>query len=433
MRVLIYSANFAPDLTGIGKYSGDMAAWLVDHGYDVHVVAAPPYYPEWQVPPEYRPGYRRGYRRERWHNMSVWRAPLWVPKSPTGTKRILHLLTFALSSIPLMLAQIRWRPEIVLTVAPAFLCAPVGWATARLSGAKAWLHLQDFEIDVAFRLSLLKGARLQRFVQRIERWMLRRFDSVSSISYRMVESLINKGVPPARARFFPNWVDTRRIAPRPSNNAYRRLLGISEQAVVVLFSGSLSRKQGLMIIPHVASLLQHRRDVVFVICGDGVMKPQLEAAVQALSNVRFLSLQPTEKLGELLAMADIHLLPQSPGAADLVLPSKLTGMLASGRPIIATCEPSSEIERTVSKCGVVVPPEDAAAVAEAIIRLADDPPTRTRLGRRAREWAESQLERDAVLGRIFGAVQTEPASETPNPVTGAALKETIAVGEKQPA
>ncbi len=119
MKVLIYSTNFSPEPTGIGKYSGEMAAWLADQGHEVRVVAAPPYYPTWKVDPAYA---RPLFRRETWHGVEVLRAPLWVPKSPRGLTRMLHLLSFAVSSFPLMLAQVAWRPDLVLTVAPAF-CA----------------------------------------------------------------------------------------------------------------------------------------------------------------------------------------------------------------------------------------------------------------------------------------------------------------------
>jgi colanic acid biosynthesis glycosyl transferase WcaI len=174
-----------------------------------------------------------------------------------------------------------------------------------------------------------------------------------------------------------------------------------------MFSGSLGGKQGLMVIPAVAKLLTARKDIVFVICGDGVEKPRLEAAAEGLSNVRFLPLQPFERLGELLCTADVHLLPQSPGAADLVLPSKLSGMLASGRPVISTCRPGTELETVVSKCGLVVPPDDDAAFAAAVCRLADNAATRVELGRRARNYAETNFERDAILGRLFGPVVGE--------------------------
>jgi colanic acid biosynthesis glycosyl transferase WcaI len=403
MRILIYSANFAPEPTGIGKYSGEMAAWLVEHGHEVRVVAAPPYYPTWKVEQKYL---WPPFRREQWRGVDVWRAPLWVPKAPSGLTRLLHLLSFVITSFPVMLWQIGWRPDLVLTVAPAFMCAPAGLLTARLTRAKAWLHLQDFEVDVAFQMGLLKGKLFQRLVLRIERWVLRRFDTVSTISDRMIERLLTKGVAQAQTRYFPNWVDVTRIRPT-TTGSYRSKLGISPDAVVVLFSGSLGGKQGLMVIPKAAVHLAARSDIVFVVCGDGVMKPSLETAVAGLPNVRLMPLQPSGRLADLLGMADIHLLTQSPDAADLVLPSKLSGMLASGRSVIATCRSDTEISEIVSKCGVVVEPENASDLALAIIKLADDRELRLELGRRARAFAEASFERDAVLGAMFSSLEPE--------------------------
>jgi colanic acid biosynthesis glycosyl transferase WcaI len=403
MRILIYSANFAPEPTGVGKYSGEMASWLAEHGHEVRVIAAPPYYPMWKIDREYL---WPPFRHEQWRGVDVWRAPLWVPSSPSGVTRLLHLLSFAITSFPLMIWQIGWRPDLVLTVAPAFMCAPAGLLTARLCRAKAWLHLQDFEVDVAFGMGLLKGKLLQRIVLRIERWVLRRFDSVSTISGRMVERLLTKGVMPSRTRYFPNWVDVARIRPVTSG-AYRAKLGIPSDAVVVLFSGTLGGKQGLSVIPEAATLLAARSDIVFVICGDGVMKPTLEAAAAALPNLRVLPLQPLGQLADLLGMADIHLLPQSPDAADLVLPSKLSGMLASGRPVIATCRSGTEISAIVSQCGIVVEPESSSDLARAIVKLADDPESRFELGRSARVFAEANFERDAVLGTMFRPLESQ--------------------------
>jgi colanic acid biosynthesis glycosyl transferase WcaI len=403
MRILIYSANFAPEPTGIGKYSGDMAWWLAEHGHEVRVVCAPPYYPAWEVDKKYRWPL---FRRERWRGVDVWRTPLWVPKSPSGLTRLLHLFSFAITSFPVMLWQIGWRPDVVLTVAPAFMCAPAGLLTAWLCRAKRWLHLQDFEVDVAFSMGLLKGRLLRRMVLRMERWLLRRFDTVSTISGRMVERLLSKGVNLNKTRYLPNWVDLGRIKP-PRNGSYRSKLGIPADVIVVLFSGTLGGKQGLMAIPETAKLLESRKDIVFVVCGDGVMKPQLESAASELPNVRFMPLQPSGRVSDLLGMADIHLLPQSPDAADLVLPSKLAGMLASGRPVIATCRAGTEISEIVARCGLVVAPENSVELAHAIIKLADDPEARSQLGRRARIFAEENFERDAVLSTMFATDANE--------------------------
>ncbi len=142
----------------------------------------------------------------------------------------------------------------VLTVAPAFMCAPAGLLTAWLCRAKRWLHLQDFEVDVAFSMGLLKGRLLQRFVLRMESWLLRRFDTVSTISGRMIQRLLSKGVPAGKARYFPNWVDLDSNQTYRRTASYRAKLGIPQELIVVLFSGTLGGKQGLMVIPEAARL-----------------------------------------------------------------------------------------------------------------------------------------------------------------------------------
>ncbi len=403
MRVLIYSANFWPEQVGIGKYSGEMANWLVSQGHEVRVVAAPPYYPNWRICQGYRwPPYKREMRA----GISIWRAPLWVPKSPGGLRRMLHLLSFALASLPAVLCQMFWRPQVVLTIAPALVCAPAGWLLARLCGARAWLHIQDFEVDIAFNMGLLKSGLLQRVALGLERWLLRRFDTVSSISHRMVSRLVAKGVAGERTRYFPNWVDISHVSPSCSGGSYRRELAVPPEKLVVLYSGTLGAKQGLLIIPEIAKLLAGRSDILFVICGDGALKEELKTRTRDLPNVLLLPLQPFERLGELLTMANIHLLPHSSDAADLVLPSKLTGMLASGRPVVATCAPDTELASVVSQCGMVTTPEDPEHLARVVLKLADNPRLRAELGRRARAWAEEHLQRDVVLGRVF-------ASDTP--------------------
>jgi colanic acid biosynthesis glycosyl transferase WcaI len=396
MRVLIYSANYAPEPTGIGKYSGEMAEWLAAKGHDVRVVAAPPYYPNWKVAEGYAWPL---YRREKLNGVDVWRAPLWVPAQPSGLKRVLHLLSFAVSSAPVMLRQVGWSPDVVLTVAPAMACAPMGWLTARLSGATAWLHVQDFEVDVAFQMNLLKGRFAQRLALWCERTLMRRFDKVSSISTKMVERLRSKGIDADAVELFPNWVDTHGVMPLAGVSSYRAELGIGSDKVVALFSGTWGAKQNLLAIPAAARKLAHRSDLEFVICGDGVMRAELEAACAGLPNVRLLPLQPKERLGDLLGLADIHLLTQSADAEDLVLPSKLTGMLSSGRPVVATCRADTEIAAVVSNCGLVVSPTCVDELAQAIVQLADKPALRAELGSHGRNYAEHALAKDPILAR----------------------------------
>ncbi len=408
MKILLYSVNFAPEPVGIGKYSGEMAAWLVAQGHDVRVVCAPPYYPDWKLDKAYRPGL---YYRENWQGVEVLRAPLWVPRNPGGLKRILHLLSFAVSSLPLMLSQCVWRPDVVFTVAPALICAPTGYVVAKLCNAKSWLHIQDFEVDVAFKMGLLKGQRLKTMALNMERWLMGRFDMLSSISGNMIKQLLAKGRTRENTFLFPNWVDIDHVTPLKTVSSYRAEMGIAPEATVAMFSGTLGGKQGLIVIPEAAKLLLHRKDIVLVICGNGAFKPLLQSMAEHLPNLKLLPLQPFARLGDLLGMADIHLLPQSQDAEDLVLPSKMSGMLASGRPVIATCRMDTEIASVVGECGLLVEPGNSAALAQAIEKLADHPELRLQLGINARHYAETHVASDSVLSRLEEELEAQVFGE----------------------
>lgn len=400
MRVLIVSLNFSPELTGIGKYSGEMAKWFGAAGHDVRVVCAPPYYPAWKVSEGFS---STRYSRERWCGIEVFRSPLWVPSQPGGLKRLLHLASFALSTLPVLLAQWHWKPDVVWVVEPPLMCAPAAAAFASLRGAKSWLHIQDYEVDAAFDLGLIKGNSLRRWMQAAERWLMRRFDRVSTISGRMVDRALAKGVVPDRVVHFPNWVDISGIAPLAVPSAYRAELGMAPDTLVALYSGNMGNKQGLEILADVARLLQGEPRIQFVFGGNGSGRADLQARCAGLANVRFLDLQPLERLNDWLGLADVHLLPQRADAADLVMPSKLTGMLASGRSVLATAMPETELGRVVTQdaaCGLVVPPENAAAMAEALRALAADPARRAELGANGRRYAEAELSQDVILRRF---------------------------------
>lgn len=397
MKVLIYGINYSPELTGIGKYTGEMAEFLAAQGHDVRVVTAPPYYPDWAT----WSGYSASrYKIEYIAGVRVLRVPLWVPRKVSGTRRLLHLASFALSSLPALLAQWRWKPDIVWLTEPPLFCSPAGLVFAGLRGAKSWLHIQDYEIDAAFELGMLRGKHLRSIVASGERWLMRRFDRVSTISQRMLERAKAKGVADQRLIFMPNWADVSSIRPLGSDSSYRDELGIHSKAIVALYSGNMGGKQGLEVLAEVAHLLQSVAEIQFVFCGNGAGRADLVERCRSLRNVRFLDLQPVERLGELLGLADIHLLPQRADAADLVMPSKLTGMLSSGRPIVAGAGRETELGQVVSECGIIVTPEDSVAFASAVASLASEPELRSRLGRRARELAENRFARDAVLRRF---------------------------------
>jgi len=291
----------------------------------------------------------------------------------------------------------------MLVIEPSFLNALATLLVAKCSGALAWLHVQDFEIDLAFDLQQFRSRRLRSVVGAIERWAMRRFDMVSTISGRMLERLREKGVSEERSVLFPNWVDT---------NAIHPIYGSSTGKIAALYSGTTGVKQGLEILIDAARMIQDQSHIVIVICGDGT--DRLQELAKGLDNVRFLPLRPIELLNDLLNTADIHLLPQKASVADLVMPSKLLGMVASGRPVIATAKGGTEVARVVAECGIVVAPEDAGALADAIVSLAGDPERRQRLGRKAREFAVRACEKDAIIGAFERELLSRVSKENLN-------------------
>jgi colanic acid biosynthesis glycosyl transferase WcaI len=249
---------------------------------------------------------------------------------------------------------------------------------------------------------MLRKPWLRKLVLAMERGLMRRFDRVTSISQRMLARLREKGVREEQLGFFPNWVDTDLIRPLHGGNALRLALGITTDTPILLYSGNMGEKQGLEVIVEVARAFEEAtHKALFMLCGDGAARPRIERAAAGLTNVRFLPLQPVERLNELLNLADIHLLPQREGAEGLVMPSKLTAIMASGKPVVAGAHSDSDVGRAAAAGGLVVPPGDAGAFAVAIGRLLADAAMRDRLGSSGRDYAVAHWEKSAVLRRAL--------------------------------
>jgi colanic acid biosynthesis glycosyl transferase WcaI len=395
LKILIIGINYAPEVVGIGKYTSEMAEWLGGRGHSIRVITAPPYYPQWEIAAGYS-GAR--YQVERHGDIRVIRCPLWVPRKLDALRRILHLASFALSSFPVLIQQaFVFRPDLILVIQPPFLCAPGAWLAACLCRARLWMHIQDYEIDAAFEVGLLKHSGIERALRRFETFWMKRFDNISCISQRMIKHLGSKGIPAERRVLFCNWVDTQVIRPLDSPNSLRKEWGISENDCVAIYAGNMGRKQGLDTLLEAARILEPQSDIHLILAGDGSMRRILLKQAEGRTNVHFYPLQPPERLNELLNLADIHLLLQRSTSSDFFMPSKLLGMLSSGRPVIATFVHDSEVARSLEGCGLLVPPGDGTALAEAILSLARDPIRRQTLGRTGRSRALALWDKHRVL------------------------------------
>jgi colanic acid biosynthesis glycosyl transferase WcaI len=415
VRILIYGLNYAPEPTGTGKYTGEMAAWLAAHGHEIEVICGLPHYPQWKLDEAYRDGRSRV---ETISGVHVQRAAHYVPASDalTACARIWLETTFTFSSarywLPRFLA--RNRPDIVIAVTPPLQTGVWPLLFRWVRGVPWVLHVQDLQVDAALRLNMLNVGVLGRVLYWIEGFLLRRATRVSTITEAMRARVIAKGTPPDRVWLLPNWADVETVRPGPRDNAFRRSLQVDETTSLVMYAGNMGEKQGLEVVLEAAAQCTDDPRLLFLMVGDGAARPRLEQRVRemALSNVRFLPVQPSESLGDMLAAGDIHLVVQKREAADLVMPSKLTNILAAGRACVATADSGTALHEVVvgHDTGMAVPPENAEALAHAIRELAGDPARRDACGRRAREYAEQHLDKNRILSAFEQNLMTLQAS-----------------------
>ena len=394
MRLLFISLNYAPDPTGTGLYTGQLCEALAAMGHEVHVICAYPYYPEWKF---YGSQRNRGWTREVINGVNVHRCMTWLPKTVSGAKRIVHYATFSLSSVVPLLGQLTTnRPDMMVVVTPTLMPSLLTNLLGRLRQVPSWVHVQDFEVEAGFATGQLSADGVWgRLALQLEKLMFAGFDRASSISPEMCAKLKGKGVAASQIYELRNWADVKDIRPQ-ATSSYRLEWNIATPHVA-LYSGSIARKQGIEMLLDVARLLERRGDTTLVICGNGPYRAELEEAAQGIGNLRFYDLQPAEMLSNLLSLATVHLLPQKEGAADLVLPSKLCNMLASGRTVVAAASGGTGLARELEGVGIAVPPEDPAAMAGAIEWLLEHPDERARLGRCARQRAERRWGKDAII------------------------------------
>ena len=374
-RVLLIGGNFFPELTGIGKYNGEMMEMLAGMGYQCTVVTSFPYYPQWKVQDTYK-GSSGWFKKELktvagegTGTIEIFRCPHYIPKTPTGLKRILSDFSFCIGAfVKVFQLLFRKKYDFVLVVVPPFQLGLIGIFYKKIRGAKLFYHIQDLQIDAARDFKLIKSEFLINMLLKVEKYILKRADVVSSISPGMIKKIGLKH--PREIVFFPNWVDTSMFFPLADKEKLKTAFGFDATDKIILYSGAIGEKQGLEAILESAKAMEQYPNHQFVICGSGPYKEKLEEIkeIMQLRNVIFLPLQPFEKLNWFLNMADLHLVLQKANAADLVMPSKLTAILSVGGVAIITASEGSALHDVVDRynMGVLIEPENPVILTKTI-------------------------------------------------------------------
>ena len=395
-KITIIGINYYPEDSAIGLYTTQKAEQLASNGYDVTVITGFPYYPQWKVHEEYKS--KPYLLKESTNGVNVFRSKQYVPSKPTFFNRILHLSSFTFGNF-LNLFRIS-KPGLVISIVPFTTSILLGWFLKLRYKSILWTHIQDFEFDAASQTGL--GSSTPTFFKilfKVEKILLSKASLISTISNSMMQTLHQKSC--AEAYFLPNWIDENKINPRTSKQ--HQLLG--SKKTKILYSGNIGEKQDWDVFMAFCRDIDASKYQIIVV-GDGAKKDWLTMEINALDHVAYHPPVPYEELSDLLCSADLHILFQKTDVLDAVMPSKILGMMASGKPSIAIGNKASEIKQIfeISNGGLFFNNYSNTLVNQ-VQKLIESPLRCDKMGKDAREYVLSNFSKDKVLNKMTQKVK----------------------------
>ena len=388
MHIAFFNRSFHPDTSATGQLLTELAEGLVQqHGCRVSVIAGSPLLPagsgrsdstSWRL-----------VSPERYRGIEIIRARGTRFSKRHFAGRFGNYVSYFLGACYVGLKLD--RPDVVVALTDPPIIGLAAYLAARRHRAALVMSYQDIFPEVARLLEDFHSEAVNGVLQRVNRYLVRKADRIVTLGETMRQRLIEgKGAEARKVDVIPNWADCREIQPGAKRNEFSLSQGLAER-FVVMHSGNIGLSQGLEVVIQAAAHLRGFKEIEFVIVGDGVKRQALEEAARrnALGNVRFLPYQPKEKLAESFAGADVFIISLKEGLAGYIVPSKVYGILAAGRPFVSAVEDASEIEaiRRKYECGLAARPGDARDLAEKILLLYQDRELCAQLGANARSAA----------------------------------------------
>jgi glycosyltransferase involved in cell wall biosynthesis len=404
MRILIYAINYAPERSGNAPYSTGLAEHLASRGHEVHVAAGMPHYPEWKALSldESLPA----------NGVNVHRRRHYIPRNPTAVHRALYEASFLGSASALLRLP---RPDVVIGVVPILSNGVSARMAAARYGVPYGLLFQDLMGQAAGQSGVGGASKVEGIVRRSEGWIARGASRVAMVTEGFRPYLESLGVKPDTLHRVRNWTHVPEATADAATTRAR--FGWADDDIICLHAGNMGYKQGLDNVIDAAALARTTEaGVRFVLMGDGNQSHALRARVEelGLSNVQFLPPQDDASYVNALAAADMLLLSLNANVTDMAFPSKVGSYVASGRPIIASVSPQSEIgkELTDHSAALMIEPANPEHLLTGIVRLASDDLLTHRLVRAAQEYGRS-FARDAALEELERFVMRVAGRDNP--------------------
>jgi len=408
VRILVAGINYAPELTGIAKYTTEMCEYLTQKGHEIYVLTGFPYYPFgadfslWYSENCYGLGRFSIFCNEKINGVSVKRVNLFKPKKPSTLKRIIHESSFLISAAIRVMFFLR-KYDVIICVSPPLFLGLVACLMSKLRRVPCIFHVQDLQPDAAVELGMLKKGAFTSFLYAIERFIYDKSDYVFTISEGMRNKIIDKGIAGDKVKIFYDWADVDTLKPMPKENSFAKMYNLDKK-FVVLHAGNMGEKQDMATILETARKMKASESVCFLIVGRGAKRNFVESYVKEhnLRNVLLLDVQPKSVVNEMFSSADVSLIMQGKDVKDIVMPSKVFGPTSVERPIIVGATDDCEISKLAKlhNFGLVISPEDSAALETAIHKLQEDCNLSETLGKNGRLFMGKERLKEKVIDQF---------------------------------
>ena len=407
MNILVVALNFSPELVGCGKFNSEFVNWFSNKANKIIVITTNPYYPEWKSNKNY---YNKSYQ----DNICIVRCPIYIPKKINTFTRITHYLSFFISSLPPILYFGLSKIDVALNMCPTILSSPnvllISFIKKTFFRKKivTWIHFADLEIEAFTQTKYFNNKIIRKIILFFEKILLNNFDLISSISFYMNQKIKSNVKKNKKIYYLPIFIETKEFSLIPDNkalNPFYQKLSLKSENIVIMYSGTLNEKLSCECLVDTIKILSYRKDLTWIVSGDGPKKNYFVKNLKNFNNVLFYDFQPHSKLPYWLNIADIHLIPQKLSSVKYCLPSKLLGILASGKPVIGIAPEGSELGNVLDKYGIRVSHESSEEMSDSIIKLANNKELRTRLSKKSKHYISKYFEKDNILNNLFLEVQ----------------------------
>jgi len=392
MRLLVISPHLEPDTAPTGIIISAILEELSQLGNEIHAVTSLPWYEKHEVEKNWKGrGVHKLIRTDNENYGKVTRCYPFPSSKKSLIKRGIGFIGFTvMATIPTLFTRKKF--DAVLTISPPLTLGLVGWVASRRHRCPHILNIQDVFPDVAIQVGAISSPRMIKIFKKLEHFCYKKSSAISVLSEDLAENVKSKiSSTESQIAVIPNFVDIRKITPSDRQTSYRSELKLNNQ-IVVMYAGNLGHSQSLDLLVEAAKRHQDREDVAYVINGSGVTAPELMKQAQNIPNLFVTGFQPADRLSEVLASADIHVVLLKKGLGASSLPSKMYSIFAAGRPVVASIDAGTEVSKVLSenRAGITVDPEKFEEFISAIERLINNPRERAEMGAAGRMWVENQ-------------------------------------------